>query len=131
MLKDFISRIERTAVYRQLRALWWTIRGQASEGRRSEAVDYFLLGYTIPRTSAILHPGLGGPALLERQRDIEESIRQYTLSLEKEIADMLEARRQAQLQALAQAAQEGQANQPAAATPAAPGDLLGQLLGVA
>ena len=129
MLKDFISRIERSAIYRQARALWWTIRGQASDGRRSEAVDYFLLGYTIPRTSAILNPGLGGPALLERQRDIEESIRQYALSLEKEIADMIEARRQAQLQALAEAAQQAQPAAPAPA--AAPGDLLDQLLGAA
>ena len=127
MLKDFLSRIERSPIYRQLRTLWWVIRGQASDGRRGEAVDYFLLGYTIPRTSAILHPGLGGPPLLDKQRDIEEAIRQYTLSLEKEIADMIEARRQAQLQALAEAAQEAQ---PTAAAPAA-SDLLGQLLGVA
>lgn len=130
MLKDFITRIERTAVYRQLRTLWWTIRGQASEGRRGEDVDYFLLGYTIPRTSALLNPGLGGPPLLEKQRDIEEAIRRYTLSLEQEIADMLEAQRQAQLQALAEATQTAQASQPAAAAPVAAPDLLAGLLGL-
>ena len=127
MLKDFLSRLEQSRLYRQLRTLVRVATG-ATGSRNDEALDLFLTGgYSVQKISALLLPGIGGPELVREQMRIQGDIRLYVLSLEKQIADMKEERRQAQLQALAEAAQEAQ---PTAAAPAA-SDLLGQLLGVA
>ena len=131
MLQDFLSRLDQSRAYRQLRTLWRVIRGDVGEGRRDEALDLLLSGYSIPKISALLWPGLGGPPLLERQRDIEQAVREHVLSLEKQVLELQEQIRDMQRAQLAQQAQAAKDAQPAEAAPVAPGDLLGQLLGVA
>ena len=126
MLKDVIARIEQSRLYRQLRTLVRVATGN-SGGRNDEALDLFLTGgYSVQKVSALLLPGIGGPELVRSQMRIQEDIRVYVLSLEKTIADLKEAQRQAQLQALADAAQQAQPTAPAAAP-----DLLDQLLSAA
>ena len=130
MLQDFIARIEQSRAYRQLRTLWRLVRGDVGDGRRDEALDLLLSGYSIPKISALLWPGLGGPPLLERQRDIEQAVREYVLSLEKQVLELQEQIADMQRAQLAQQAQAAKDAQPAATAPAAPGDLLAGLLGI-
>ena len=131
MVKDFLSRLEQSRAYRQLRTLWRVIRGDVGEGRRDEALDLLLSGYSIPKISALLWPGLGGPPLLERQRDIEQAVREYVLSLEKQVLELEEQIADMQRQQLAQQAQAAKDAQPAATGAVAAPDLLAGLLGVA
>ena len=130
MLKDFLSRVQSSRLYQQARMLWRLVRGEAGDGRRDESLDLLLSGYSIPRISALLWPGLGGPPLLERQRDIEQAVREYVVSLEKQVLELQEQIRDMQRQQLAQQAQAAKDAQPAATAPAAPGDLLAGLLGI-
>ena len=131
MLKDFIARIEQSRLYQQARMLWRLVRGDVGDGRRDEALDLLLSGFSIPRISALLYPGLGGPPLLERQRDIEQAVREYVVSLEKQVLELQEQIRDMQRQQLAQQAQAAKDAQPAATGAVASGDLLAGLLGVA
>ena len=131
MLKDFLSRVQSSRLYQQARMLWRLVRGEAGDGRRDEALDLLLSGYSIPKISALLWPGLGGPPLLERQRDIEQAVREYVVSLEKQVLELQEQIRDMQRQQLAQQAQAAKDAQPAVAAPVASGDLLAGLLGVA
>ena len=131
MLKDFLSRVQSSRLYQQARMLWRLVRGEAGDGRRDESLDLLLSGYSIPRISALLWPGLGGPPLLERQRDIEQAVREYVVSLEKQVLELQEQIRDMQRQQLAQQAQAAKDAQPAVAAPVASGDLLAGLLGVA
>ena len=131
MLKDFLSRVQSSRLYQQARMLWRLVRGDVGDGRRDEALDLLLSGFSIPRISALLYPGLGGPPLLERQRDIEQAVREYVVSLEKQVLELQEQIRDMQRQQLAQQAQAAKDAQPAVAAPVASGDLLAGLLGVA
>ena len=130
MLKDFLSRVQSSRLYQQARMLWRLVRGDVGDGRRDEALDLLLSGFSIPRISALLYPGLGGPPLLERQRDIEQAVREYVVSLEKQVLELQEQIRDMQRAQLAQQAQAAKDTQPAAAAPAAAPDLLAGLLGI-
>lgn len=79
--------------------------------RTDERLDWFLAGHTIPRISAAMRPGVGGPDLLNEQRRIEATIRTYALQLEAQNAELRRALAQATIAAAraAQAAQQAQA----------------------
>ena len=79
--------------------------------RTDERLDWFLAGHTIPRISAAMQPGVGGPELLQEQRRIETTIRTYTLQLEAQNAELRRELAQATIAAAraAQAAQQAQA----------------------
>lgn len=63
----------------------------ADDTGASEAVDLFIrYGLSVPAISARLYPGVGGPALLDRQRDIEDEIREYIGELAETIAELKE-----------------------------------------
>ena len=131
MVKDFLSRLEQSRAYRQLRTLWRVMRGDAGGGRNNEGVDLFLTGgYSVQKISALLLPGIGGPELVREQMRIQEDIRLYALGLEKTIEELHQQIADMQRAQLAQQAQAAKDAQPTAAAPAA-SDLLGQLLGVA
>ena len=122
MLHDFLRRITQ-----QARTIWQVATGTATR-RNHEALDLFLTsGHTVPRISALLAPGLGGPPLLDKQRAIEQAIRAYTLAREKEIGELKDE--VADLRAaLMQAMKAGQPEQASDTT--APDTLLSSLLGV-
>ena len=131
MIKDFLSRLEQSRAYRQLRTLWRVMRGDAGGGRNNEGVDLFLTGgYSVQKISALLLPGIGGPELVREQMRIQEDIRLYVLSLEKQVLELQEQIADMQRAQLAQAAQAAKDAQPAAAAPAAAPDLLAGLLGI-
>lgn len=95
------------ALWRALRA--WT---GTAVGRDTESVDWFLAGHSIPKISALMLPGIGGPILTQQQRTIEADIRSYMAGLEQEnaqlrdrVADLLDEKRAA-------AAQQAQPSQP-------------------
>ena len=130
MVKDFLSRLEQSRAYRQLRTLWRVMRGDAGGGRNNEGVDLFLTGgYSVQKISALLLPGIGGPELVREQMRIQEDIRLYALGLEKTIEELHQQIADMQRAQLAQQAQAAKDTQPTVAAPAA-NDLLGQLLGV-
>ena len=130
MVKDFLSRLEQSRVYRQLRTLWRVMRGGAGGGRSNEGVDLFLTGgYSVQKISALLLPGIGGPELVREQMRIQDDIRLYTVGLEKTIEELHQQIADMQRTQLAQQAQATRQAQPTAAPPAAP-DLLAGLLGI-
>lgn len=55
-----------------------------ARGRSSEPLDLFLHGHTIPGAASAANPGMGGPAMVEQQRDLEAEIRGYVAQLEAE-----------------------------------------------
>ena len=131
MVKDFLSRLEQSRAYRQLRTLWRVMRGGAGGGRSNEGVDLFLTGgYSVQKISALLLPGIGGPELVREQMRIQEDIRLYALGLEKTIEELHQQIADMQRAQLAQQAQAAKDAQPAATGAVAAPDLLGQLLGV-
>ena len=131
MIKDFLSRLEQSRAYRQLRTLWRVMRGDAGGGRNNEGVDLFLTGgYSVQKISALLLPGIGGPELVREQMRIQEDIRLFALGLEKQVLELQEQIADMQRAQLAQQAQAAKDAHPAAAAPAASGDLLAGLLGI-
>ena len=124
MLKDFITRIQESRLYQQARTIWRVASG-AGATRKNEGLDLFLGGHSIGCVSALLLPGIGGPAIVAKQAEILNALREYTLDREKEIGELKDEVGELRA-ALASALKAGPA-QPAAA-PAAPGDLLEQLL---
>lgn len=124
MLHDFLRRITQ-----QARTIWQVATGTATR-RNHEALDLFLTsGHTVPRISALLAPGLGGPPLLDKQRAIEQAIRAYTLDQEQQVRKLREEVQQLRLQAQQAAAQAHAAHQ-AQQTMQTNGALLGELLGI-
>lgn len=123
MLNDFITRIQQSRLWQQARSVWRVTTGSGST-RTSEALDLFLHGTSVQKISALLLPGIGGPALVARQLEIQAEIREYTLAREKEVLELKKevGELRAALNEVLKAAKP---------EPAAPGDLLGQLLGVA
>ena len=123
MLHDFITRIQQSRFYQQARTVWRVATHQGAT-RKNEGLDLFLGGASIGRVSALLLPGIGGPALIARQIEIQAEIREYVLGQEKLVLKQKEEI--AELRAmLNQAAKQAQPE------PAEPAELLGQLLGVA
>ena len=123
MLKDFLSRLTESRLFHQLRTAWRVASG-AGATRKNEGLDLFLTGHSIGRVSALLLPGIGGPAIVEKQAEILNALREYTLDREKEVLDLKDE--VSELRALLTQRQQGKPDAPPAATPA---DLLNQLLG--
>ena len=126
MLKEFLSRLTQSRLYQQVRTVWRVASG-AGATRKNEGLDLFLAGHSIGRVSALLLPGIGGPAIVEKQAEILNALREYTLDREKEVLELKDEVGELR-QALASALKAGPA-QPAAA-PGAPESLLGELLGI-
>lgn len=122
MLKDILSRFQQSRLFQQARTIWRVATGSGAT-RKNEGVDLFLSGHSIGRVSALLLPGIGGPAIVQKQAEILDALREYVLDREKEIGELKEEIGELRA-ALAGAVKTG-------STPAAPGDLLGELLGVA
>lgn len=121
MLKDFVTR-----VWHQARTIWRVASG-AGVSRKNEGLDLFLAGQSVQKISALLLPGIGGPALVARQIEIQADIREYTLAREKEIGELKDE--VADLRAaLMQALKSGQPEQASDTT--APDTLLSSLLGL-
>ena len=124
MLKDFLSRLTSSRLWQQARTVWRVATGSGST-RTSESLDLFLHGTSVQKISALLMPGIGGPALIDRQLEIQAEIREYTLAREKEVAEL--KKEVGELRAALNDLVKASKPEPAAA----PADLLGQLLGVA
>ena len=123
MLKDILSRFQQSRLWQQARTIWRVATGSGST-RTSEALDLFLHGQSVQKISALLMPGIGGPALIARQIEIQSEIREYTLAREKEVLELKKevGELRAALNDLVKQAKPD-------APPAAP-DLLGELLGI-
>ena len=121
MLKDFLSRLQQSRIWHQARTVWRVASG-AGATRTNEGLDLFLGGQSVQKISALLMPGIGGPALVARQLEIQADIREYTLAREKEVAELKDEVGELRA-ALASALK-------ASAAPAAPAELLGELLGI-
>lgn len=123
MLKNILESITSSRLWQQARTIWRVASGSGAT-RMSEALDLFLHGQSVQKISALLMPGIGGPALVARQLEIQAEIREYVLGQEKLVLKQKEEI--AELRAmLNQAAKQAQPE------PAEPAELLGQLLGVA
>lgn len=124
MLHDFITRIQQSRFYQQARTVWRVATHQGAT-RKNEGLDLFLGGASIGRVSALLLPGIGGPALIARQIEIQAEIREYVLEQEKEVLELKDevAELRAALNEVLKAAKPD-------APPAAPESLLGELLGI-
>ncbi len=127
MLKDFITRIQESRLYQQARTVWRVASG-AGATRKNEGLDLFLAGHSIGRVSALLLPGIGGPAIVEKQAEILGALREYTLEQEKLVLELKDEVGELR-QALASAV-NASAAPTAVAAPSAPGELLGELLGI-
>ena len=125
MLKDFLSRLTSSRLWQQARTIWRVATHQGAS-RKNEGLDLFLAGHSIGKVSALLLPGIGGPELVRLQGEIMNDLREYTLGQEKQIDELKKevGELRAALNEVLKAAKPE-------ATPAAPADLLGQLLGVA
>ena len=125
MLKEFLSRLTQSRLYQQVRTVWRVASG-AGATRKNEGLDLFLGGHSIGRVSALLLPGIGGPAIVQKQAEILDALREYTLDREKDVLELKDevAELRATLASLLKTAK------PETAAKAAPSDLLGELLGV-
>ncbi len=125
MLKDILSRFQQSRIWQQARTVWRVAAGSGAT-RTSEALDLFLTsGQSVQKISALLMPGIGGPALINRQLEIQSEIREYTLGQERRVLELKDE--VAELRAALNEVLKAAKPEPAAA----PVDLLGQLLGVA
>ena len=123
MLKNILESITSSRLWQQARTIWRVASGSGVT-RTSEALDLFLHGQSVQKISALLMPGIGGPALINRQLEIQAEIREYVLGQEKLVLKQKEEI--SELRAMLE-----QAAKQAKPEPAAPAALLGQLLGVA
>lgn len=125
MLKNILERITQSRLWQQARTIWRVATHQGAS-RKNEGLDLFLAGHSIGKVSALLLPGIGGPELVRLQGEIMNDLREYTLGQEKQIDELKKevGELRAALNEVLKAAKPE-------ATPAAPADLLGQLLGVA
>lgn len=123
MLKNILESITSSRLWQQARTIWRVASGSGAT-RTSEALDLFLHGQSVQKISALLMPGIGGPALINRQLEIQAEIREYVLGQEKLVLKQKEEI--SELRAMLE-----QAAKQAKPEPAAPAELLGQLLGVA
>ena len=123
MLRDFISRIRHSRIYQQARTIWRVASG-AGATRKNEGLDLFLGGHSIGRVSALLLPGIGGPAIVQKQAEILDALREYTLEQEKLVRELKDevAELRTTLDSLLKASAKPE--------PAAAPDLLGELLGI-
>ena len=124
MLKNILESITTSRLWQQARSVWRVATGSGST-RTSEALDLFLHGTSVQKISALLMPGIGGPALIARQIEIQAEIREYVLEQEKLVLELRDevAELRAALNDLVKQAKPD-------APPAAPESLLGELLGI-
>ena len=127
MLKDFLSRLTTSRLWQQARTIWRVATHQGTT-RKNEGLDLFLGGASIGKVSALLLPGIGGPAIVAKQAEILNALREYTLDREKEVLELKDEVGELR-QALASAL-KASAAPTAAAAPAAPADVLSELLGI-
>lgn len=123
MLNDFLSRLTSSRLWQQARTIW-RVATHAGATRKNEGLDLFLAGHSIGRVSALLLPGIGGPELVRLQAEILDDLREYVLDREKEIGELKE-----EIGELRAALNE--VLKSAKPEPAAPAELLGELLGLA
>lgn len=123
MLKNILESITSSRLWQQARTIWRVASGSGAT-RTSEALDLFLHGQSVQKISALLMPGIGGPALINRQLEIQAEIREYVLGQEKLVLKQKEEI--SELRAMLE-----QAAKQAKPEPAAPAELLGELLGLA
>ena len=125
MLKNILESITTSRIWQQARTLWRVATGSGAT-RASESLDLFLTsGQSVQKISALLMPGIGGPALVARQIEIQAEIREYVLEQEKLVLELRDevAELRAALNDLVKQAKPD-------APPAAPESLLGELLGI-
>ena len=122
MLKDFLSRLTTSRLWQQARTIWRVATHQGTT-RKNEGLDLFLAGHSIGRVSALLLPGVGGPAIVAKQAEILDALREYTLEQEKLVLELRDevAELRAALADLVKASKP---------EPAAAPELLGELLGI-
>lgn len=124
MLKNILESITTSRLWQQARTVWRVATGSGST-RTSEALDLFLTsGQSVQKISALLLPGIGGPALVARQIEIQAEIREYVLEQEKEVLELKDE--VAELRAALNEAMKAQRHEDTKAAP----DLLGELLGI-
>ncbi len=123
MLKDVLSRLTESRLFRQARTVWRVASG-SGVSRKNEGVDLFLGGQSVQKISALLMPGIGGPALINRQLEIQSEIREYTLGQERRVLELKDE--VAELRAALNEAMKAQRHEDTKAAP----DLLGELLGI-
>ena len=129
MLKEFLSRFQQSRLYQQARTIWRVASG-SGVNRKNEGLDLFLGGASIGKVSALLLPGIGGPAIVAKQAEILNALREYTLDREKEVLELKDEVAELR-QALASALKASAApTATPAAAPGAPAELLGELLGI-
>ena len=125
MLKNFLTSIQQSRLWQQARTIWRVATGSGAT-HASESLDLFLTsGQSVQKISALLMPGIGGPALVARQIEIQAEIREYVLEQEKLVLELRDevAELRAALNDLVKQAKPD-------APPAAPESLLGELLGI-
>ena len=127
MLKSFLESMRTSRLWQQLRTVWRVATHQGAT-RKNEGVDLFLGGASIGRVSALLLPGIGGPAIVQKQTEILDALREHTLEQEKLVLELKDEVGELRA-ALASALKAGPA-EPAAAPAGAPESLLGELLGI-
>lgn len=120
MLKNILTSITTSRLWQQARTVWRVATGSGAT-RKNEGVDLFLSGHSIGRVSALLLPGIGGPAIVQKQAEILDALREYTLDREKEIGELKD-----EIGELRAALAQAMKPEPAAA----PENLLGELLGI-
>ena len=129
MLKDFLNRFTQSRLWQQARTLWRVATG-AGATRKNEGLDLFLAGHSIGRVSALLLPGVGGPAIVAKQGEILDALREYTLAREKEIGELKDEIGELRA-ALNDLVKQGKPESTPAGAPAGQAaDLLGQMLGI-
>ena len=124
MLNDILSQLTQSRLFQQARTIWRVAAGSGAT-RTSEALDLFLTsGQSVQKISALLMPGIGGPALVARQMEIQAEIREYTLGQERLVLELRDE--VAELRAALNEVLKAGKPEPAAA----PESLLGELLGI-
>lgn len=123
MLKNILESITTSRLWQQARTVWRVATGSGAT-RTNEGLDLFLGGQSVQKISALLMPGIGGPALVARQMEIQAEIREYTLGQERLVLELRDE--VAELRAALNEVLKAGKPEPAAA----PESLLGELLGI-
>jgi hypothetical protein len=126
MLRDFLSRLTQSRLWQQARTIW-RVATHAGATRKNEGLDLFLAGHSIGRVSALLLPGVGGPAIVAKQGEILDALREYTLDQEKLVLELRDE--VAELRAALNDLVKPEST-PAGAPAGQAADLLGQMLGI-
>lgn len=69
---------------------------QDDDDQPSLVLQYFLAGHSTQKTAALTHPGLGGPALIDAQKAVEDELREYIGELMQTVAELRTELREAE-----------------------------------